>query len=321
MHSSPPVRLATRSLAAVALFVLPLAVLGCASPEADEPVGTSSHAIAQSDFSRRLEAIQAKYDRCIRDGECRGTATAVTDTDGIGEQSIRPQGVFDLFGGGIDVCDVLRPFGGLEHAYFFVGASVTGAAIATGTGGVDLVWDLWNKQAATFGYVGGGITSLVGGEAGAYMGYGFGNKSSVVDAWSGVFISAGLSAGLPVLKLAAGASGFSSPDASIVGGAVNVSIGFDFIPTPVDGAFIVGKWTPWDGATSAFRQSLWFVSSTVETAAVDGHDYEYVQFAGADDLSLSIVETTGVTGASAAAQALALGILRDQGLTISQLCD
>src|SRR5256885_12312594 len=56
-----------------------------------------------------------------------------------------------------------------------------------GQGGVDYMWDLSHLQAAVFAYQGKSVAGLAGVDAGLYAGFGFGtNKSSVIDAWSGV---------------------------------------------------------------------------------------------------------------------------------------
>lgn len=323
VHRAECMRSCTRVasvLLAAATAVVALVAPGCASPQ-EEPSGSSSLALAQTDFTKELAAVSAKYDRCVQGKRCKrvpGVAVGSANGSDVTPKSLAPRG-FSLFSS-VDVCDVLGALGGVEHAYFFVGGSVSGGAVVAGTAGVDVVWDLWNQQAATFGYLGGGVSSLVGAEASAYSGYGFGDKSSVIDAWSGTFITGSLSGGLPVLKLSVGASGFASPDGSLIGGAVSVTVGFDFIPTPVDGSLTAGKWTPFDGGTKALGNHFVFVSYTTGQADYGGKSYDYLQLGGSSDLALSILETTGVVGVTPAAQAVALGILRSRGLTISQLC-
>src|SRR4051812_48689600 len=44
------------------------------------------------------------------------------------------------------VCTVLRSMKGLEHAYYFAGVSASAYWGASGSGGADIVWDLWDRQ-------------------------------------------------------------------------------------------------------------------------------------------------------------------------------
>ncbi len=283
---------------------------GCSAPVAEtrssrnSSISSESVDEIQAEFERELNTIYEQRESCVADGQCGGD---------IGTASLRPQGLFDR----IDICDALRPLAGLEHPYFFIGGSVSGGAVAGVQGGVDVVWDLWNRQAAMFYYGGGGIMSLVGGEAAVYEGYGFGDKSGVIDAWSGEFRTFSLSVGLPVLRLAAGGSGFSSPDRTVMGGAVSISAGLDWIPTPVDGSLVVGIWTAFDTGTQAIGSRLWFVDYTEETV----QNKKYIQFATHAGVAASILQTVPVSLAAApTAQAVAVGVLRDRGLTIQALC-
>lgn len=292
---------------------------GCSSaPEAEKSGTQTSHleADAEQAFEQELNQAYDDYDQCVAQSDCVAGADRPDDTtsgddddDGISTQD---------FGFGSKICDALSPLAGLEHPYFFVGASVAGGAVATAQGGVDIVWDLWNQQSAAFMYGGGGLTSLAGVEAAVYSGYGFGNKSDVIDAWSGQFNTASLSVGLPVLNLSAGGSGFASPDGSVIGGAVSVSIGLNWIPSPVNGGIVVGFWAPFNDATSAMGSRLWL---TGYSEAKNGDGNTYLQYPSGRGLAASILQTSpNALGAQAAAQAVAMDVMKSQGLSITQLC-
>lgn len=311
-----------RTLGLFATGLSVLAAAGCASdaePEAES--GTSSvSALASSKFDGELAQLEAEYDRCVQDGKCPAV-------DGVGTsgQAKTKSGQVRLQGWGLrreDLCGTLAPLRGLEHSYFFVGGAVEGGAIVSGHLGADFVWDLWNRQAAAFWYTGVGFDTLVGVQASAYMGYGFGDKRDVLDAWSGTFQTAGLSVALPVLKLGVGAQGFRSPDNSVIGGAVVLSAGLDFLslPVDVDASVSTGEWVPWDGATRSVASSWWLVRQSSARRTVAGKSRELIQFRGGRDVALSMLQTVGAGGVMPAAHAVAIGVLKDNGWTLSQAC-
>ena len=216
------------------------------------------------------------------------------------------------------MCGVLRPLKNLDHPYYVQGVQAQGGAVAVGNVGIDVVFDLWNQQAATFYYGGGGLGNLLGGGVSAYTGYGFGNKSSVIDAWSGIFASGSLSATIPLTKVGVGASGFSSDDGSLIGGVASASLGINFLnEVVVDVAATAGKWFPFDRGTNALGSSFWFVSPTTATDAFEGTNYNYLQFAnGGEVRGLALMQVAGTGGTSAAATAVAISVIRNRGISI-----
>ena len=139
--------------------------------------------------------------------------------------------------------------------YFFMGGSVEAGAGLHGIIGFDYVWDLYNLQLGIFNYksvetVFGAGT--VGAGLNSYLGLGFGEKKSVVDAWSGKFSSVGVSGSLPVLSNYlsghithfTGQTARGKPDFSIRGGSIGISAAVS-LPTLSPGALqiAVGNWT------------------------------------------------------------------------------
>lgn len=139
--------------------------------------------------------------------------------------------------------------------YFFMGGSAEGGAGLHGIIGADYVWDLYNLQLGVFNYksletvfgsgsVGVGLNS--------YLGLGFGQKRSVVDAWSGKFASVGVSGSLPILSnyLSGHITHFTAQtargatDYSMQGGSIGLSAAVS-LPSPSPGALqvSVGNWT------------------------------------------------------------------------------
>jgi hypothetical protein len=312
-----------RQLSLFAVGVSVAASVGCApaSEEGETEGGaTAISALASSKFDGELAQLEAEYDRCVRDGKC-----AAVNGVGTSGQAKGASAQIHLQGWGLrkeDLCGTLAPLRGLEHAYFFVGGAVEGGAVVTGHVGVDFVWDLWDRQAAGFWYRGAGFDTLVGVQASAYMGYGFGDKADVLDAWSGTFETAGLSVALPVLKLGVGAQGFRSPDNSVIGGAAVLSVGLDFLslPVDVDATISTGEWTASERLTHGVADSWWFVRQSTVRRNVGGKPHDFVQFRGGRDVALSILQTTGTAGVLPAAHAVAIGLLKDNGWTLSQAC-
>jgi hypothetical protein len=190
-------------------------------------------------------------------------------------QTIRPLGITSLVRRlrSISLCDALGPLRVFVSPYFFVGMNGTAAAVRTGQNrGVDLVWDLRNMQFATFFYTGQGYRTLVGLEASVYMGYGFGRKDNVIDAWSGQFETADASVDVPLLHISAGGPVFASPDRSIWGGAISAGVGLNVLE-PIGGVSMGvtdATWTGWDEATRAFGRSYFLVSYSERSAHAKG---------------------------------------------------
>ena len=162
---------------------------------------------------------------------------------------------------GKSVCTILKPFikgggSGLNHPYFFMGASAQAGSVVQAVYGRDFVWDLYNLQFASFTYKGPELifgSGMIGSaSANAYLGLGFGVRPDVKAAWSGVFVGGGVSGSLPILAdyLSGQLNGFAAgtndgkPDLSFVGASAAISAGLS-VPTGAPGAVSVsrGFWT------------------------------------------------------------------------------
>ena len=226
-----------------------------------------------------------------------------------------------------DICGVLGPFAGLDHPYFYYGGYGQGGFVANAQGGADVVWDMSNLQMASFGYAGVGLsTSII--EAGAYAGYGFGNKPNVVDAWSGRFCTVSAGIETPIKLVGAGGSAFTSPDGTVYGAAATVSVGLSIPKVPVGAGAFSSDWTEWSGLTDAINSNKpWFIHSHVVHTGNDAslppeeRNKEYVQYDSAHDMALAILwNMPNPLGVQAATQVLALAALKKTGLTIDQMC-
>jgi hypothetical protein len=196
---------------------------------------------------------------------------------------------------------------------------VQGGPGVQGQAGVDVVFDMTNLQAATFGYKGVGAAASISVGASAYAGYGFGDKKGVIDAWSGRFCSAGASINLPAKFLSAGASAFMSPDGSVYGAAVSVGAGVGLPAAQLgDISAFASDWTAWNGGTEAISQNGFLINQKIVKDA-DGH--EYIQYASPKDMALALLfDAPMPLGATAAAQVIALDLQKKSGLTIEQMC-
>lgn len=335
------------------LFLLPLALTfaipACStdgSSSGSSSGGTSSAKVAAkqheaaNSYDDAIDELGAAYEKCVNDlndtGECTvddpSTGHVLTlklgklDVQGIGDfrrarqllGQVR-QLLSDAKG---KMCETLAPFAGLGHPYFYYGGSVQGGAGGVAQIGADVVYDIWNQQAAVFSYRGVGAESLAGAEAGAYMGYGFGNKSSVLDAWSGRFCTGSVSVGLkgvPLAGIGAFGSAFISPDATVVGGAVGVSGYLGWSP-PVGGSAVAADWGAWNSATSALNNVGWgYRSDVVQNADGQGHDL--IQYRSSFDMAMHVLwNLPPPQNVAVATQVLAVAALRRTGLTLDQAC-
>jgi len=143
----------------------------------------------------------------------------------------------------------------LARPYFFVGASAEAGAGVHGMIGRDYVWDLYNLQVAVFNYKAIELVfgaGTVGAGINLYGGLGFGNKRDVNDAWSGKFVTSGVSGSLPILSeyLSGHVAYFAAQtpqgqtDLRFKGGTVGLSAGVG-VPTALPGAVQIasGNWT------------------------------------------------------------------------------
>ncbi len=313
--------MSTRWNLALAAVVLPL-MAGCADLGEEETDGDASLALAratsESSFEAELAALEAEYGRATNGG---GTTTT---------QTIRPQGALSWVRPG-SLCSVLRPLRGFERAYFYYGAYIEGDALGAGPHvGMDFVYDLWNRQAAVFTWSANGVNigtaASVGG--GAYVGYGFGKKANVVDAWSGTFETTSASLSVPETKLGIDSVSFRSPDGSVSGVSIGASAGLSLSwPLPVTGQVEAGYWTPFDSGTRALATFSRGTRNSLETATAaprpnrPARPYQYVQYERSRDLAIALLVSVPAMGGSIpASEVLAIDVLRRSGYTSAQLC-
>jgi len=317
--------IAIKSLLALAGALL----VGCAGAEpTDEDVDADGAALsaARADSAAAFEAQLADLERRYA-SSAEGGAT-------VAPASLRPLGG-RLGPVSRKLCDHLAPFSQLEHAYFYYGGYVGADVVVGAQTGMDFVYDLWNRQAAVFSWKAATANLGTAGaiEVGGYVGYGFGAKSNVLDAWAGRFDAVDVSVDIPLTKLGIEASGFRSPDGSIVGGSVGAAAGLAISwPLPVTGSLETGFWVPFDAGTRSLNAVAHGARRSLKRApALSGdprikssakpRDYDYVQFERSSDLALGLLWSAPAGVALVpAAQAVAIGVLRDSGRTIEQLC-
>lgn len=293
------------------------ALAGCAGVETEEDTGDSDLALvrasSEESFSREMDALEARY------------ASVERSEDG----DVHPEGLGIVLPRG-SVCKYLAPLRKYGHEYFYFGGYLGADVVAGARGGMDFVFDLWNRQAAVFTWK--SVTANVGTaasvSAGGYFGYAFGEKANVIDAWSGRFDSAGVSLDIPETKVGVSATGFRSPDGSIVGGSLGASAGLAASwPLPVQGTLETGYWVPFDDATRSIASYSLGTNRTLMHAAAAPRpgarpqSYQYVQYERSSDQALAIlINAPAGLGLVAAAQAIAVGTLRATGRSVTELC-
>lgn len=171
------------------------------------------------------------------------------------------------------LCDVVAPLydsaGNLRYRpLFYTGFQVNNStALLTRIDGMDLVWDLYNEQFATFIYSGKGARlSLLGVGAGAYFGFGVSsNHTGVISAWKGFFKTQEAGLQIPVLDqfglgIGVGASYFQAherdniaacPNPCTWGVGVGGSVGIEppAISPPFTYAGTTAEWRAWNDQT------------------------------------------------------------------------
>ncbi len=301
------------------LALLTLSAIGCAAPvEVETGSSADSLSMASTGFKDVIREAEAREARCKAERQC----TSVDETRPAGIQPlVRTRQASKKRASSFSMCEALEPLRALGHPYFFAGVTAKAAYVVTlEDGGIDVVFDLKRQQAAFFHYHNHGVQNLVGVDASAYMGWAFGEKEGVIDAWSGEFQQAEASLEVPLINISAGGSIFRSPDDSLWGGTIAVTAGLNLIPTPVELAVSEGEWTAWDAATEAYGRGLWFVGYDERSASHHGKTHTYLQFNGTVDLVFALLQTFGPFGGTAAAQAAALAALDSAGLTIDSAC-
>jgi hypothetical protein len=187
---------------AVGVGVTTGASTGCSSSgDQEDPAIVARRNAAGSELQADLNEVERKYETCANQLAATGKCVLPGDTtsgmpgvvivdptlkdfpnpfSAAADKIAQIQQVFSQIGG--NICDVIGPFASLNHPYFYYGANAQAGIIGQVQGGIDVVFDMTNLQTAAFGYKGYGVGSVVGGDVGAYAGYGFGNKSGVLDA-------------------------------------------------------------------------------------------------------------------------------------------
>ncbi|PRQ02460.1 hypothetical protein ENSA5_22780 [Enhygromyxa salina] len=167
-----------------------------------------------------------------------------------------------------------------EHLYFYEGMSASGTVFGVqALGGVDAVYDLFHSQIGAYWYVGLGLyTTVLGGAGTYYAGWGYGERDSIQDAWTGNVVGASgdidiLSAFSGFLGLSVGAAAFTSCadlshlphipnnrfcyleeiqtpwDDAVFGAGGTVGLGINFVPEFGAGISNIGVsdgwWTSW----------------------------------------------------------------------------
>lgn len=312
-------------LLALAAVALPFGE-GCAQETEEDASSSSDSALvsaANEAFQADIAAVERITRKCQSAGECPGDAetrpagvsirTATDASANVHSASLRD----------LTMCDALRPFARLEHPYFFVGASAKAAFLAPlKDGGFDMVWDLEHRQLAVFHYESHGLQNLVGVEAGVYLGYAFGQKANVLDAWSGEFEAAAATFEIPVLEIGAGGRIFRAPDDSLFGGALVADVGLNMLGhlASVSVGVEHGEREPSDEATRVMGDAFYFVPFATMSLEHEGAAHTYLQFAQPRDLALALVETFGAFGVNPAGYALARNALEQTGLTYERAC-
>jgi hypothetical protein len=315
-----------RFIALLSLAALTVLSTACAAPQEEDEASSGTGdalTLASNDFESTLAAIDAATARCEDQQGCNKADDAEGAEGGIGTRSIPLQPLARPTLRGARLCNVLRPLAALQSPYFFAGLSgnVTGIRRLL-DGGVDIVFDLRNQQAALFHYHGTGYSNLVGIEANAYSGYAFGRKANVLEAWSGDFQSADATVEVPFLNIGVGGKIFRAPDNSLFGGAAVATIGLNALGPygAIEVSVDEGHWTAWDGATRAYGKSLWFSGFQERNARVHGKSHTYIQFNGAKDVGIALVQSFGRLGTNPAAVTAALASIKSAGLSIDQAC-
>lgn len=335
-----------RVLWTLAPFTLVAIVAACSSAtdtsSANDARIAESRKTAQSEYEQALDDTSVRWSRCLDELEATGkctisepnaprTLTIQLDLAGPRDWRDNLRKARQALGqvrqllsdAKTKMCEFLAPFAGMQHPYFFMGGNATAAAGAGAQAGFDVVFDLWNQQAAVFTYKGVGLASLAGAEVSAYQGYGFGNKPNVIDAWSGRFCNAtagvGVSAEVIGIPVGAGVGGslFASPDQSIVGGAVAVSGNVGFTPEGWEASVFAADWTAWDTGTKALGGTGFGYRDSIQSA----NGKNYVQYNSATDMAIAILWNVPTPqNVTVAAQVLALAAMKKTGLTLEQAC-
>lgn len=329
--------------------VIAMAALGCAPPSlvTPEDEGSATNHIERDGEKGAVEGsgedapsdpgvMRRVMEQLKEDAIAMNLADAelgvepVEDDGNAGTKSLHPRTVapgtngivqlFDSIGmriSGTPICRILRPFKTFEHPFFFGGVQGTLSAGVTGAAGFEAVVDVYNSNAAVYGYLGGGISAALGVSVGLYSGVGFDRNARVGagaldEAWHGVFLSATGSAGVEEL-IDGSFTGFVSRDGTVFGGAVGASAGVGV--TPASFANLTGLAANYTLHPEGTRR-FW------------GGDGAQVHFANAAATAQAVLRVSpglpaGALGSSAIATLTYVGTLlhlKDQNHTITSMC-
>lgn len=277
---------------------------GC-SGSPDESSATSDELqLARSNFARDIADVERTYkgwQSCQTGGPC-----------------LRPAG--SMFSDA-NLCDTLRPLRNLAHPYVIAGAAFEVNYVGPGyTIGTEVVFDLWNREAAVFWYGGGTFATRFAYHVGAYLGYAFGDEPGVIDAFANKFTTGTLGVHIPVLNLGAGARGFFSEGSSVFGAAIEVNWDDNFIPTPIDAGVGIRGEQAWDFGTRKLEKALLTRGWHEEMVDRNGRKGAIIKFDRPRDMALSLLQLLGpMFGSSPALQALAVSAVRQSG-AIERMC-
>ena len=313
------------SLSAAACLML----VGCAGASSEDDTDvegaalSAARAASATAFAEQMAELEARFD-----------ASAEDTSSSVSTKTIRPL-TTRLAPMSRRLCDHLAKFRGLEHAYFYFGGYGSADVVVGAAVGMDVVYDLWNRQAATFSWKASTVNVGTAGSiaVGGYVGYGFGAKDNVIDAWAGRFDSVAVDVDIPLTKFGIEGELFRSPDGSVVGGTIVATAGLSLSwPLPVSASLETGFWVPFDRGTDRMasaslgaRRSLKTTSALTGDPRIHGdarsRSYRYVQYEKSSDLALGLLMTApGGVSLVPAAQAVAIGVLRDSGRIVEDLC-
>jgi hypothetical protein len=274
---------------------------GCSSAP-DDPAAQSSAARTASNeaaekvatrFRENVAALSVVVSACqtpetIGDPACPGQVlAAIRGTGG----SIQPRGIIDwnaLYRNVLkrigssakaSLCSYLDTWKGFNNVYYNRGAAVTAGVVRTWTAGAELVYDIGDRQMAMFTFTGKARGNVAGASAGVYGGFAFSKaRHGLFDAWSGSSWGYQASYGIPETKvLGVTGSTFSNPEGDVVGSAIGLSIGFNFLHAwGADGGVFESKYRPWNSGTREFSPA----GATLERSGSD----VYWSFGSKDDL-------------------------------------
>ncbi len=319
----------------IVLGAVSLSVAGCEAPEENSVVDTTA-APGKADYGGECSVedpaciLQQEFSNALLEVDspelvayARDAYPPLYQEASTAQQASVPQ-----------ACDVLAAWTSADinplNGYIVIGMNVDGTAAGGNlTGGVDLVWDLWNEQFAAFTFSGGGVkvpqvlSIGVGGYAGIATAPG--GKRDVIDAWSGAFNNVSAAIEVPGVGLfSGGGQGYASPDGSLFGVAVGGGVGFSLGSPGFEAGFGVGDWSANNELTGALSYDLGY------TQTITGKDYLELSSGPGTTMARHFGRLTDGTSIASPAiftglkgiqvLMLAVGAAKSAGVTYSQAC-